>query len=487
MKRCMYCGNENDDSSQNCSKCGNRLLDIPPQQVMPAEEVPEEEADIKDETPVEIPDIKIADEVEREKPYAAQQQYGSQAEAAQTGMPERGDEMPNGGQGASYGENYGANQGAPYGESYGANQGASYGESYGANQGAPYGESQETGGTAARGMSYGENQGAGYGEGYGSQQSPYGGQPYGYGQGAYAGGPDVQQQYGGQAYGYQQQVQQYGYPAQNADGYDYGRSQAVSGGTQQILVKSRKMVKSPLFFLAVLLNTIMVAASVVNIVSGNAMNNLNAMQAMLQTMLGSSVAVVFMNGIIDLVEGVSTSIVLVGSLILCIPSVLLCLGLWMMFFKTSASRENISTTGYTMTKVMVVLKFIGICLVMTAGLIISVAFVVAAGASASTASIIVGIILLVVMITVSVLAVMFYVLLLHALKVIKLNVKTGADPGRISSFVPGMGILMCLGTVASMLPMAPDDYIGLAVKAASAAWLLFVSIWAFVYRGKVRR
>ena len=50
MKRCMYCGTENDDSSQNCSKCGNRLLDIQPEQVMPAREVPEEEEPVPEET-----------------------------------------------------------------------------------------------------------------------------------------------------------------------------------------------------------------------------------------------------------------------------------------------------------------------------------------------------------------------------------------------------------------------------------------------------
>ena len=29
MKRCMYCGHENDDSVVTCAVCGNRLSDIP--------------------------------------------------------------------------------------------------------------------------------------------------------------------------------------------------------------------------------------------------------------------------------------------------------------------------------------------------------------------------------------------------------------------------------------------------------------------------
>ena len=29
MKRCMYCGHENEDTAENCVKCGNLLLDVP--------------------------------------------------------------------------------------------------------------------------------------------------------------------------------------------------------------------------------------------------------------------------------------------------------------------------------------------------------------------------------------------------------------------------------------------------------------------------
>ena len=53
-------------------------------------------------------------------------------------------------------------------------------------------------------------------------------------------------------------------------------------------------------------------------------------------------------------------------------------------------------------------------------------------------------------------------------------------------FVLFAGVVLCLGTVAAMLPMAPDDYIGLAEKGASAAWMLFFSIWMIAYRIRVK-
>ncbi len=422
MKRCMYCGNENDDASQNCSKCGNPLLELPPQQAMKAEEVPEEENALADEEPdLDPQDIKISEEGLDDGRFSGQ------------GMP------------------------------YGQNPGAYYGD-----QGYPRQDVQR-------------------GQTYAAQQQPYEGQRYGYSQEYDQ--PDVQQQYGGQAYGYQQQAQQYGQPVPSQGGHDYGRVQfagAGTGGGQQLMQKARKMVRSPLFFLMLLLYTAATVSSIINVVGGNVIHTLNAFQAAAQSALGSSMAITFLNGVIDMVEGLSATIILAAGAVLSLPGVIVCLGLWLIFLLTRRDGGPVSTTGYTMTKVMLLLKFIFLCLLLTAGLIISVAFVVAAGAASSTASIIVGIILLVIMILLSVFTVLFYVQLLHSIKVIKMNVKTGANLGRIPVFVPVMAIILCILSVVGMLPMSPDDYLGLVCQGTSAAWMLFGGIWLMVYRAKTR-
>lgn len=462
MKRCMYCGHENEDSSQNCSKCGNRLLDIPPQQVMPAEDIPEEEPgepaaaarlmpDLRNLSPESVSEDSDIPGNRYEKLDEDEEQPEEflDEDTSYDDMDEE-DEAP-----------------SPF---------------YGAPEGDPY---------SARGLdpSFGRREDPYAGQSsYGQENGyPYGGQGFGYG----AGGPEVQQQYGGQAYGYSQKVQQYGYPdrrqAQEQPGYDYGRGQAPAGGTRQFMIKARKAVRSPLFFLALLFYTVMTGASIVNIVTGNMINTLNSFQDTAQMVLGSNIAITFMNSLIDIVEGGNAPILLAVNLVFCIPGLLMGLGLWMMFFQTSPSKPQIATSGYTLTKVMVILKFIALCILLTAGLVISVAFVVAAGASSSVASIIVGVILLVIMIIVSVLVIMFYVQLLHCIKVMKWNARSGADPGRISSFVPVMGILLTIGTVLLMLPMAPNDYIGLVSRGTSAAWMLFASIWIMVYRAKVKK
>lgn len=253
------------------------------------------------------------------------------------------------------------------------------------------------------------------------------------------------------------------------------------------MTKARGMVKSPLFFLVLLFHTVMTVSSIINMVGGNAIQSLNAVQATLQGVFGSNVAISFLNGIIDMVESVSGGIIVLGGAVLNLPSVIICLGLWLAFLFTSKREDHVSTVGYTLTKVMVLLEFIFICLVLTAGLIISVAFVVAAGASSSTTSIIVGIVLLLVLIIVSLFTILFYVQFLHCIKVIKLNVKAGADPGRIAVFVPVVGIIMGVLTALSMIPMSPDDILGLVSQGTTAAWLLFGSIWLLAYRAVVRR
>ena len=101
-------------------------------------------------------------------------------------------------------------------------------------------------------------------------------------------------------------------------------------------------------------------------------------------------------------------------------------------------------------------------------------------------SLIAGVIVLLIMILVTVFAIMYYVQVLFAIKVIKTNVKTGMDIGKIPGFAIFLGFLGCACTVLSMLPMAPDDYIGLAAKGTYAAWLLLISLWALIYRLTVK-
>ena len=65
MKRCMYCGQENDDSADTCVKCGNPLLDVPANDSEPIEEIPDIDLE---ETSVSGAENECADRMETQAP-----------------------------------------------------------------------------------------------------------------------------------------------------------------------------------------------------------------------------------------------------------------------------------------------------------------------------------------------------------------------------------------------------------------------------------
>ncbi len=407
MKRCMYCGHENDDTAQACVKCGNHLLDMPAadtpleevEGTAPAEEIPTqqtaqvqsaveavipEEAPLFDETQVPDADVKPYD-VQRGQTYAAQQQVQDQ------------------------------------------------------------------------------------------DYTPYDGRDYGYTPQA-----DAQQDYTGQGYGYGESNYEENYG--DEDLYTEEGPQF----SQNILVKSRRRVKSFLFFLATLLYTVATAAQVANVVMGNTVRSLRTSTNTLTNLIGTNSAIGQIDSILNILERVNSLYLLGAGILLALPSILICLGLWIAFIQTSVRKEYQSTSGLTLVKVIEVLKFIFVCLTTLGVIAYCVAFVVAAAVGSDMMTLIIGIILTLIAVLFTVFMVLYFVQLLYSLKVIKRNVKAGEDKGRIPGFIIFVGFLMCLTTVATMLPMAPDDYIGLAAKGTKAASMLLISLWAVVYRAVVK-
>ena len=279
------------------------LPDLPPQQRMPAEEVPEEDRGVAEDSTKVIPNFQIPPEEPVPGPSDFRPDLQSQYQE-QTG-----------GQGEKFRTE---NAYAPLPN-----------HSMDVQRGQTYAAQQQYGGRPM----YGQQDVFGQGTGF----------TYGVGSNGYPGQTEVQQQYGGQAYGYQKEPQQYGYAPQGAGERDYGRDsgQGYSYGGTQLLQKARKRIKSPLFFFIVLLNTVMVVASILNIVTSNGVNSINAIQAAVQNALGANVAVNFMNSMVDMVEGAGT-VMLIVNLVLWVPSLLLCLGLWLMFLQTRRSGGAIS-------------------------------------------------------------------------------------------------------------------------------------------------
>ncbi len=464
MKRCMYCGHENEDTSSTCSVCGNKL-GVP----IPTVDAVVEEVSL-DEPKESAPDAETADAGAAEAEGVRQAPSQEAAEA----LDEASDEAMVTQEPAFAGQ-------TPVNEQFAE---TTPGGQFTEEESAPVRD--DTPG-------FGEDwrQDVGRGQTYGARRQ------YEARQEERPEERPSRDQYGSAGYGYRQPQGQAG--AQR----DYGRRES-SGGSKAFMVRARKRVKSVTFFLMSLSFTAMLALNVYNIYCGNALRNIKDANAMLDHILGGSGRSFFTQMLSELASQMVSMIVNVQEIVaqlgatvelsiavvVLIPNILFCLGLWLMFFRTDTKRRQFPMGGYTLTRVMMALKFIIACLIQAVGLVIAVYFVVvsAQGSSASVdSSLVQGVIVLVVMIILSVFVVMYYIQWMFCLKVVKVNSKTGADPGRMPGFLVFLSLLCTAACVLLMIPMAPNDYIGLASRAAAAAYFLFSGLWVLTYKIKVKR
>ncbi len=516
MKRCMYCGHENEDSLVTCSVCGNRLGDpVPTQEPVTIEEIALEgtggvsaeasQDGVSAEASQEgMSDNAAGSDLQDSPNEAGQEELPSggamQEEAASTPLTQdqqraADEEMVT--QEPAFAGQVPVN--SQFGETTPAGQFTGSENTYSAPDMTPgYGEDwrQDVG----RGQTYGaRTQYEARREGRRAQQREgvTGGT---YGQGGTYGAPQ-RDQYGSAGYGYRQPG---GQDASAQGGRtDYGRRESA-GGSKVFMVRARKRVKSVTFFLMALAFTAMLALNAYNIFCGNALRNIMESDVMLANILSgagtnfftqtvtelSSQMVKMVVNVQEIVVQLGQAVVLGVAIVFLVPNVLYCLALWLMFFRTDTKRRQFPMGGYALARVMMVLKFLIACMVLAVGLVISVYFVVV-GAQRKTGSIdsslIQGVILLIVMIVLSVFVVMYFIQWMFCLKVVSCNAKKGTDPGKMPGFVVFLSLMCTAACVALMIPMAPNDYIGLAARGAAAAYFLISGLWVLIYKIRVKR
>lgn len=470
----MYCGQENEDSSIVCAKCGNTLLDIPTDQMPPLEETHDEEP-----APVQGTGPVIQDGQNASSGVVSSPDGQPLPDAAASGTVYPGT-IPAGGEqydpAAGYPQNGMGYPGAGYPQGGAGYPGAGYpGAGY-----PPNGTGYPGGGYPQNGMGY---PGAGYpqdGAGYPGAGYPQDGAGY-----PGAGYPQGEQGYAGAAYGYGQQP--VGPQGEDTSGYEEDVDDDLPSPT--MMENARKMVRSPLTFFAALCYSVYVIGSIVYAVTGGALTNLSTLSNTIKAFNGENIALGYFDRLITWLQAQDTA-----NMILCrvisgavyLPAVLIMIGLWMAFAGISAKKEEAHTAGLTLMRVILIIQFIVVCIALLAGIGVCVAYVVAAGAAQTMMTLIVGVVALLVMVIFTVLTILFYIQLLFSIRVVRTNCRSGIDIGRIPGFVIFVGFVGCLLGVAAVLMKAPDDYIGLIAGAAEAAWLLLISVWAIVYRAIVK-
>lgn len=276
-----------------------------------------------------------------------------------------------------------------------------------------------------------------------------------------------------------------GYPAQGRPANMGVRPAMQSPGhhARQIAETARKMLGSPLFLLVALLHTAYLAGSVASVFM-NQMNYSQAVKLIRSVPLPSQVSG-YANIIISLLSKLDSGAIAVN-LLLRLPDLLFCLGLWLIFIKARTAGETMSGIGFSFARVTVILNMIVSCVAMLAVLVVSVAVVIASWTAGTTSVIAMSAIVLVAVIVITMIVIMYHFCYLATLKTCRLNGSTGEEYGSLSAFVAVLHILLALFNVINLLSGIVNAEIANIVGAVGAiGWMLLFAVWIFMYRGKM--
>ena len=243
---------------------------------------------------------------------------------------------------------------------------------------------------------------------------------------------------------------------------------------------SKKSFQSPIFLLVALLQTVYLAGSIAAIF----MKQLNFSQVMrLITGISMPTQITgYMDQLLRLMAKLDTGAVL-ANLAIRIPDILMCLGLWMIVFAARSKKTEMPGVGFTFLKIVVIIGLIKSCVLMLAGLIISVALVVSAWVSGVQTMIVAAVVTLVIMIVLTMLVVMYYFSYLAMLRTFRTNTQKGESYGAASGYVAVVYILMGLfGIIGLLSGIVNGEISGIVGSAGRIGWMLLMAFWIFGYR-----
>ena len=243
---------------------------------------------------------------------------------------------------------------------------------------------------------------------------------------------------------------------------------------------SKKSFQSPIFLLVALLQTVYLAGSIVAIF----MKQLNFSQVMrLITGISMPTQITgYMDQLLKLMAKLDTGAVL-ANLAIRIPDILMCLGLWMIVFAARSKKAEMPGVGLTFLKIVVIIGLIKSCVLMLAGLVISVALVVSAWVSGVQTMIVAAVVTLVIMIVLTMFVVMYYFSYLAMLRTFRTNTQKGESYGTASGYVAVVYILMGLfGIIGLLSGIVNGEISGIVGSAGRIGWMLLMAFWIFGYR-----
>lgn len=475
MKRCIICGNIRKDDSTVCEVCGNPYIDLEEdtpygettelaEGVLQAEAASEGQASSGEEEMRPEEDSGTAgpehtDSGTREPEHASVEEVRKEERGRAPEQPGPVHRMKSGPQ--IYGQENGV-QTMRGVEPVGAFRRDINGGGYNAGASGAPGGSQPAAARAAQGQ---RRPAARPGSSANGQGRPVNGPARAMtGQGGPANGP----------------ARMAGMPGRPVNG---GPMRAAGAPNNRIRSISRMVMCSPILILTALLQTVCLGGSVAAIFMKEL--NFSQMLRLVSGLVSSTQLGGYTDQLLKLMAKLDTDAV-VANLVMLIPDLLVCIGLWAIVAAARTKEEEMSGLGFTLIKIVVIIGLVKNSILLVAGLIISVALVVSAWVSGVQSAIIAGVATVAIMIVLAMLVIMYYFCYIAMLHTFRSNALDGESYGSASGYVAAVYVLMGLfGIIGLLSGIVNSEISGIVQSVGKIGWMLLFAAWIFRYRSKL--
>lgn len=246
---------------------------------------------------------------------------------------------------------------------------------------------------------------------------------------------------------------------------------------------SRSMLKSPIFLLIAILNTVCFVGTIAAIF----LRQMNYSQV-IRLIKGFDLPAQI-SGYVSSVTSVLSMLdsgALLANLAMHIPDLLFVIALWMIFLAAVKSKDRMSGIGFGFAKATVLINMVVACAVSAAALIITVAVVIASWVSGTTLVVIGAAAALVIAITAVMMVIMYYFCHLATIKTCRLNSVEGESYGKVSRYVAVIHIVLGLMSIVDLLSGIVNSELSNIIGAiGKIGWMFLLAIWIFMYRDKM--
>ena len=247
-----------------------------------------------------------------------------------------------------------------------------------------------------------------------------------------------------------------------------------------VLNAVKKIASSPLFLVAVIALSVQILASIIGAAAGGAILR-ELIYSVLYELGGNIPYEVY--DVLDKIAMVGSGPVVVGTIIGLIPTILICVGLWLTY-ASAASRasDTMKTSGLTMIKVISIIQLVSTCIWFAIIEILLMLIVIAVGAAdVYEAGIIIAILIFMVILFAAafVLEIIYLAKIIKSINTAKKTIATAVPSDKVSSFVAVMNFISAAGFIFSLI----TSFIS---SAAAMTSLICFGILIFKYKSAMR-